>query len=453
MSSLDSLRIPQSKKDYIVQKLNPLLEDMVTECLTEMPNDPTEFMIKFLRERKSNGSKETSSSESLQAENTQLKQEIKNLRDMLKHSVGDGVGTTDGDNDSVLDSDDDDDDYVDEIPASFVQSEAQRGKSRASVSAEAYGEWNVKKVFTPPVYPKGDEQKARIKEVLSKSFLFAALDSNNLAIVIDAMKEEILPAKERVINQGDDGDFLFVVESGELEVYKKFPGEDEERMLKVCEAGDVFGELALLYNVPRAASVEAKTECTLLRLDRETFNHIVKDAAANKRERYESFLKSVSLLASMDAYERSQIADALKPVSVAAGDVIVKEGDPGDTFYVIENGDCEALKDRGGVMSYVAGDYFGELALLRGEPRAASVKAKTDANLLALDRRSFRRLLGPLQDLLVKACDRYARTKWRMSVPTARYFHDFDQALDEKYEAVYGINAGLDVSSTLVPPA
>lgn len=53
-------------------------------------------------------------------------------------------------------------------------------------------------------------------------------------------------------------------------------GDEEEKMLKVCEVGDVFGELALLYNVPRAASVEAKTDCTLLRLDRETFNHIVK---------------------------------------------------------------------------------------------------------------------------------------------------------------------------------
>ncbi|EER18890.1 cAMP-dependent protein kinase regulatory subunit, putative [Perkinsus marinus ATCC 50983] len=413
MSSLDSLRIPEAKKDYIIQKLNPLLEDMVTECLTQMPNDPVEFMIKYLREKKSGGSEDTSPGDSLQAENSQLKNEINRLRDMLKHSVGGAAGTTDGDNDSVLDSEDDEDDYVDELPASFVQSSAQRGKARASVSAEAYGAWNVKKEFTPPVYPKEDEQKARIKDVLSKSFLFAALDNNDFAIVVDAMKEETVSAKERVINQGDDGDFLFVVESGELEVYKKFPGDEEEKMLKVCEVGDVFGELALLYNVPRAASVEAKTDCTLLRLDRETFNHIVKDAAAHKRERYESFLKSVPLLNSMDAYERSQIADALKPVSVAAGEMIVKQGEPGDTFYVIEDGDCEALKERDGgqqevVMSYGAGDYFGELALLRGEPRAASIKAKTDTKLLALDRRSFKRLLGPLQELLVKACDRYA---------------------------------------------
>lgn len=77
--------------------------------------------------------------------------------------------------------------------------------SFVKVSAEAYGAWNVKKEFTPPVYPKEDEQKARytatvdssckrccyvrIKDVLSKSFLFAALDNNDFAIVVDAMKE------------------------------------------------------------------------------------------------------------------------------------------------------------------------------------------------------------------------------------------------------------------------
>ncbi|KAF4698546.1 hypothetical protein FOZ63_016809 [Perkinsus olseni] len=418
MSSLDSLRIPEAKKTYIIQKLNPLLEDMVTECLTEMPNDPVEFMIKYLRENKSSGSKEAPS-DSLQAENDQLKKEINSLREMLKHGGGDAQGTTDGDNDSVVESEDeDDDDYVDELPDNFVQSQAQRNKARASVSAEAYGAWNVKKEFTPPVYPKGDEQKARIKEVLSKSFLFAALENNDFAIVVDAMKEETVSAKERVINQGDDGDFLFVVESGELEVYKKFPGDEEEKMLKVCEVGDVFGELALLYNCPRAASIEAKTDCRLLRLDRETFNHIVKDAAAHKRERYESFLKSVPLLASMDAYERGQIADALKPVSVAAGEMVVKQGEPGDTFYVIEEGACEALKERDGGEQEV-------VCVLDGH-------SLTCEKLIELSKGNVELTLSPA------AWDKVNRGR-----------HVIDQILDKK-EVAYGINTGFGMFSDVI---
>ncbi|KAF4668283.1 hypothetical protein FOZ61_006685 [Perkinsus olseni] len=418
MSSLDSLRIPEAKKTYIIQKLNPLLEDMVTECLTEMPNDPVEFMIKYLRENKSSGSKEAPA-DSLQAENDQLKKEINSLREMLKHGGGDAQGTTDGDNDSVVDSEDeDDDDYVDELPDNFVQSQAQRSKARASVSAEAYGAWNVKKEFTPPVYPKGDEQKARIKEVLSKSFLFAALENNDFAIVVDAMKEETVSAKERVINQGDDGDFLFVVESGELEVYKKFPGDEEEKMLKVCEVGDVFGELALLYNCPRAASIEAKTDCRLLRLDRETFNHIVKDAAAHKRERYESFLKSVPLLASMDAYERGQIADALKPVSVAAGEMVVTQGEPGDTFYVIEEGACEALKERDGGEQEV-------ICVLDGH-------SLTCEKLMELSKGNVELTLSPA------AWDKVNRGR-----------HVIDQILDKK-EVAYGINTGFGMFSDVI---
>jgi len=273
---------------------------------------------------------------------------------------------------------------------------------RSSVSAEAYGAWNQKKAFTPPVHEKNDEQKKRLEDVLSKSFLFSALDAKEMGLVVGAMVETKVEEKERPIKQGDDGDFLFVIESGSLKCYLKKPDAEEEIVVKTCEAGDCFGELALLYNCPRAASVEAAEACVLWKLDRETFNAIVKDAAQKKRERYVEFLGKVSLLNQLDSYEKSQMADAFKSESFKDGDKITVENEPGDKFYIVEEGACLAEKSGEKVMDYAVGDYFGELALLRNQPRAATVKAAGDCKVLSLDRKTFKRLLGPLEEVLSK---------------------------------------------------
>jgi cAMP-dependent protein kinase regulator len=222
-------------------------------------------------------------------------------------------------------------------------------------------------------------------------------------------------AKEKIITQGDEGDCLYVVATGTLTCEKIFPGNTEPTFLKTYQPGEAFGELALLYNVPRAASIIANEECLLWKLDRETFNHIVKDAASKKRERYEEFMSKVSIFSTMDTYERQKLADAFRDISVRAGEVIIKEGDEGQDLFILQEGEAKATKTLGSntepekVMDYKVGDFFGERALLKNVPRAANVIAVTDCRLVSLDRHSVKRLLGPFEALLKRNFEVYEK--------------------------------------------
>ncbi len=241
-----------------------------------------------------------------------------------------------------------------------------------------------------------------------------ALDEQEMSVVISAMDERKVSAGENVIVEGESGNELYVVEEGTLECYKLFPGQTVPKFLKNYEPGDAFGELALLYNAPRAATIKAKTDACLWVLDRNTFNYIVKDTAQRKRDKYEDFLKSVKILQSMDHYERSKICDAIKEERFESGQFVIKEGEQGNIFYIIVEGEAtatktiEAGKPPKEVMHYKPGDYFGELALLKNEPRAANVIAKGKLKVVSLERNSFKRLLGPLDDILKRNMDAYS---------------------------------------------
>lgn len=153
--------------------------------------------------------------------------------------------------------------------------------------------------------------------------MFKALNKDELDIVIDAMAEKRFNAGEVVIKQGDAGAVLYVVEEGQLDCFKQFGKDEEPKYLKTYEPGEAFGELALLYNAPRAATITVKTSALLWELDRQTFNHIVKDAAQKKRDKYEDFLATVPILQSMDNYERSKIADSIKEHDFSKGDKVI----------------------------------------------------------------------------------------------------------------------------------
>jgi len=400
-------------QEYIQKKVNPVLEAMVTQVLLERPADLVPFMIQWLGDQsglpvQGSGAADQKEYEELKTELEFWKAKQGELEEVVATERQGEPAVSPGAEDAEDEEDDDDD--VEDIPE---PAEVLKKKGpRTSVSAEAYGAWNkMDTEFTAPVYEKSDDQVVRIQKVLDSCFLFQALDKKELSVVIDAMKEKKITHSQTLITEGEDGHELYVIETGRAECFKNIDGE--EKMVKVCEPGDAFGELALMYNAPRAATVKTVGECTLWSLDRPTFSNIVLQAMRAKRERWIAFIGSITLFESMTQVEKDKLCDALRIEKHVIGDYIIKQGDPGDKFYILESGECVALKvfspgtEAKEVLHYKRGDYFGELAVLHNEPRAASVVAKTEVEVLCLDRKSFKALLGPLEDIIRRNTTRY----------------------------------------------
>jgi len=288
-------------------------------------------------------------------------------------------------------------------------------KHRTSVSAEAFGEWNQRVIFSPPVYPKTPEQVAELQQVTSQSFLFYSLEPKDLEVVIAAFKGPLVVEPGlRIIQEGDDGGQLYVVTAGAMDCVKVINGE--ELVVKTCVQGDLFGELALLYNCPRAASVQSREESVLWELDRATFNNIVMEGVQRKRSQCLAVLGKVPLFASLTRGELENVIDALKMEKYPYGSVIIQQGDIGERFYIVYEGQVYATKHSlddpdAEPQTYLheAGDYFGELALLHNVPRGATVQSysEPDVTLLSMDRGTFGRLMGSLHSFLEEHTDRY----------------------------------------------
>lgn len=310
-------------------------------------------------------------------------------------------------------------------PAEPAASEYIRVR-RGSVSAESYippasrGEARQ----APVVIPKTAEQRARIEQAVSRNLLFRNLDEDQKREILDAMFERRVSKGTAVIVQGAEGDNFYVVDQGRFSVRV-----DGDEVIQVG-AGGSFGELALMYNTKRSASVIALEDSVLWGVDRQTFRRVNIDIAYQKRMMYEDFLKSCPLLSTLNRNEISRIADALQPVVFTAGQVIIRQGDIGDRFYIVEKGEAavrqhpsRSIPERKASQSEAdieaatevevgrlhVGDYFGELALLNAAPRAATVIAVTDVKCVTLSVADFIRLLGPVMDLLRRNEQLYRR--------------------------------------------
>jgi putative peptide zinc metalloprotease protein len=210
-------------------------------------------------------------------------------------------------------------------------------------------------------------------------------------------------AGDAVFRQGDRGDAFYLIQRGQADVVAVRNGEG--RVLTRLDAGEYFGEIALLGKATRTATVRAVTPLQLLALRKGDFErllapHVAASERVEEAIRESENLRELPLLAALSPAELDAVGKRLRRRQFPAGGTVVQQGEVGTEFYIIHSGQAEVLQESADGPARVRllgpGDYFGEIALLMDEPRSATVRALTPLEVHSLDREAFETLLGGL---------------------------------------------------------
>jgi CRP-like cAMP-binding protein len=240
---------------------------------------------------------------------------------------------------------------------------------------------------------KSENTKFILLTVLKRHFLFSQLRDYELEDVIDVMQAQYVNEGEVIIQQGDHGELFYILEEGTCQILI------DSESLGMIESGSSFGDLALMYNCPRAATIIAITDCTLWTLDRVFFRQAMVTSSSNQNVQLSQFLSKISLFASLGVQQLNQLARSLTKQTYEDGQYIIRQGDMGDQFYVIYKGKVLVSKtDDSGkediLLELGEGEVFGERALIKKEPRKANVIAKGVVECYYLESHDFYSMLG-----------------------------------------------------------
>jgi len=276
---------------------------------------------------------------------------------------------------------------------------------------------NLEPYVLPTDVPKKTEDElVHIAKTVKANFLFAHLSDQQRRTVFEAMQKFHVRKDEVVIKQGDRGEHFYVIQEGDFDVYVAYENGPPELVHTYSTRGGThasFGELSLMYCKPRAATVKARTAGTLWRLERRAFRTIL------HKEYNRSIIKvlrSVEVLQSLNIGQLQRLADTLTEEVFEDGEFILRQGDVGNVFYIINQGQvsCTVRKDLANqkenpkeVLKLGPNQTFGERALLGSARRSANVIAKGQVKCLHIGRAVFEEVLGPLQFII------NADRKWR----------------------------------------
>ncbi|KAI9335327.1 cyclic nucleotide-binding-like protein [Obelidium mucronatum] len=227
-------------------------------------------------------------------------------------------------------------------------------------------------------------------------------------------------AGDVLFTQGQPGSEMFFIQQGSVNVLV------QEKVVATLYEGSFFGEIALIANIPRTATIQAASSCMLYRLTRAAFTSILDEFEDVKRtvdviyrqrmEKIRAELNAKKLSIAIDLASKvpflnrrlndgrdeeffKMIADSLEPVFFGTGDVIFQAGELGNEMYFLKDGTVDILVRGSTVSSLASGTFFGEVALIANIPRTASAHASSSCHLFKLTRDAFLQILNEFKDV------------------------------------------------------
>ncbi|KAG7462539.1 hypothetical protein MATL_G00185860 [Megalops atlanticus] len=247
---------------------------------------------------------------------------------------------------------------------------------------------------------KDSSTKKLINDAIMNNDFLKRLEPQHMREMVDCMYEKIYTEGQLVIQEGEPGNYLYVLADGLLEVIQN------GKLLGQMHPGTAFGELAILYNCKRTASVKAVSQSHIWALDRQMFQSIMMRSTQARHEEYFSFLRSVSLLKDLPEEKLAKIVDCLEVEYFDKGEYIIREGEEGNTFFIIAKGEVSVTQTMEGcpepqeIKTLGVGDYFGEKALISEDMRSANIISKeNDTQCLVVDRDNFNQMVGTYEEL------------------------------------------------------
>jgi len=246
---------------------------------------------------------------------------------------------------------------------------------------------------------------------LAKMPLFAGQQHDVLLAVAERMVARYVPCGEMIFTEGEPGDTLYVVDSGSVEIAASARAGSET--LARMGPDQFFGEMALLTGKPRTTAARAVSDTSLWALGRSDFedlalrhpsislalSRVLSDRLAEMDRRYsQSQLRRMKLLAGMSASQIDDISQRLRQVRFRRGQVLYREGDPGEQLILLESGRVQLVQGSGrdacALADLSAGDVVGELALLTGKSQEETATALSDVSGWVLGKADFDKLVA-----------------------------------------------------------